>query len=185
MGAILPEGAPTSLSLVVPLPRPAGDKLYAAGYLASRSVAHQEMNVVAGHDVVQNAESVAFARLVYPPYPRLPISGELQKELLAMAALRDVPNVAGKVVTIGARHELSPLNAPFQARKGPSKPSKGTDSERISSVPGQLQRSDPDRRVAAVRPRSEFRSDDQTITWYWSRVSQNVTTRTRSPHLMT
>jgi len=47
-----------------------------------------------------------------------------------MAALRDVPDVAGKVVAIGAWHELSPLDAPFQARKGPSKPLRGADSER-------------------------------------------------------
>src|SRR3990172_3108390 len=100
--AILPEGPPASLSLVVTLPRPAGDELQAAGNLALRSVANQEMNVVAGNGVVQDAEPVAFARLVQPPHPRSPVSGELQKELLAMAALRDVPDVAGKVVAIGA-----------------------------------------------------------------------------------
>src|SRR4030042_295407 len=44
--AILPEGPPASLSLVVPLPRLAGDELQAAGYLAPRSVADQEMNKV-------------------------------------------------------------------------------------------------------------------------------------------
>src|SRR4030042_5282692 len=80
--AVLPEGPPASLSLVVILSRPAGDELQAACNLAPRSVAHQEMNVVAGNGVVQDAEPVAFAGLVRAPYPRSPISGELQKELL-------------------------------------------------------------------------------------------------------
>ena len=73
---------------------------------------------------------MALARRVQPLYPRSPISGELQKELLAMAALRDVPDVASKVVAICAWHELSPLDTLFQARKGPSKPLRGADSER-------------------------------------------------------
>ena len=55
-------------------------------------------------------------------------------------------HVADKGVVIGLWHPRFPLDALLHARKGPSKPSHGAHSERLSSFPAQLQRSDLDHR---------------------------------------
>jgi hypothetical protein len=39
----------------------------------------------------------------------LPIAGEAQQELLAMAAMRDVPDLPGNSMTMGARHQPSSM----------------------------------------------------------------------------
>ena len=53
------------------------------------------MHVVAGGDVVQHAEAMAFAGLVKPAAPVAAIAGEAQQELAFVAAKGDVPDVAG------------------------------------------------------------------------------------------
>jgi hypothetical protein len=105
------------LSLVVPLPDRAGDELHALGDLAPRPGAHQEMNVIAGDDVVEDAEPGALACFVQPPHSRPAIPGELQKKQLAMTALGDVPDVAGKAMTISAWHDSFLLIQPISAQK--------------------------------------------------------------------
>jgi len=64
------------------------------------------MTVVAGGGVVQDAQAVTLARRVEPIDLRPPVAAELQQELALMTPMRQVPNITGKIVTIGARHQL-------------------------------------------------------------------------------
>jgi hypothetical protein len=53
-----------------------------------------------GGGAVQDAQAATLAHLVEPIDPRPPIATELQQELALMTAMRKVPDITGKIVTI-------------------------------------------------------------------------------------
>jgi hypothetical protein len=125
--AILPKGPVAMLAIVVRLCGPTGQQLQAAGDLTAPLVAHQQMHVIGGDDVVEHAEPVALARRVQPADPGAPIAREAQQELLAMAAVREVPDVVRQMMAMGARHGLSSLRAVLWARNRRAKPAGDPD----------------------------------------------------------
>jgi len=66
----------------------------------------EQMTVVAGGGVVQDTQAVPLARLIEPIDPRPPVATELQQELALMTPMRQVLDITGKMVTIGARHRF-------------------------------------------------------------------------------
>jgi hypothetical protein len=63
---------------------------------------------IGSDDIVQDAQTIAFARLVEPVQPLFAVPGEFQKELLFVAAVGDMPDVSGKEMSIGSWHALPP-----------------------------------------------------------------------------
>jgi hypothetical protein len=104
--AVLPKCTEALLALIVGLRRTTGHKLHRRGNLALAPIPHQQMHVVAGDDVVQDAESVAPPRLEQPRQPAATIPPGLQQEIAAMAALGDVPDLAGQEYAVGTWHVL-------------------------------------------------------------------------------
>jgi hypothetical protein len=68
------------------------------------------MNMVCGHNVIQDTQAEPFFGLVKPVQPATPIGLKSQQELFLVAALSDVPNLASDKMTISARHDLPPWN---------------------------------------------------------------------------
>lgn len=62
-----------------------------------------------------------FASLKQPLTPSPPVTDEFEQELLAMAAMGDVPDVAGERMTIRAGHGVAPLEHRFERENGPFK----------------------------------------------------------------
>ena len=60
--------------------------------------------MVAGDLVVEHAEIETLAGLEEPGHPQAPVARELQQEVSAVAAMSEVPDVAGQVESIGAGH---------------------------------------------------------------------------------
>ena len=61
----------------------------------------EQMAVVAGDS---DAQTETRTRLLEPINPRPPIPPELQQELALMTPVRQMPDIAGKIVTIGTWH---------------------------------------------------------------------------------
>ena len=70
-------------------------------------VARQQMDVVGADGVVEDAQTASLAGRIQPSDPVLAIPSELQQELLAVAAVGDVPDVLRKMM--GMARGLVPL----------------------------------------------------------------------------
>jgi hypothetical protein len=119
--AVLPERSEPLLASIVRLPRAAFEELHARCHLAASPIAHHEMHVIAGDDVIQHTQAVAHARLVEPSRPQPPVAAESQQELPAVAAMGEVPHMTGLPVAIRARHRHSSAQTSFSAPKMKSK----------------------------------------------------------------
>jgi hypothetical protein len=103
----------TSFALVVSLGAASGHQLHTAGDLALSAITDQEMDMVRRNDVIQNTKPIAFLGLKQPMAPTVSISGEFQQKLLFVAAVGNVPDVAGQEMTIGAWHQAFSLKRCF------------------------------------------------------------------------
>ena len=101
---VFPERPASPRALVEALPGAASDQLQPGRNLIPAAIEHQQVHVVAGHLVVEDAKSKTLPRLVQPAHPRAPIPRELQQELSAMAARRQVPDLAGDSMAVRTRH---------------------------------------------------------------------------------
>jgi hypothetical protein len=78
--------------------------LHATGNLRILAVLYQQVNVIAGSNVIQHREAIAFSRLEQPVLPALAIPFKLKQELPIMASMGDVPDGAWNVEAISSWH---------------------------------------------------------------------------------
>lgn len=64
------------------------------------------MHMVRGHHIVQYAQMIALPGFEKPPPIPLSVPVEFQQKLLLVTAVREVPRVAGYIVSIRSRHTL-------------------------------------------------------------------------------
>lgn len=109
MIAILPESPLSRLALIVFLGDSAGNKLHAPGDFSPTEVFQQEMDVIAGSNVIQDAEAVSFLGFEKPTDLAPAVGGKLEQEILLMTAMGDMPDMAWQKVTTCSRHFPLPL----------------------------------------------------------------------------
>jgi len=121
---VLPESTFSLLPLIIFLPRPSCYQLYGFRDDISFSVvSYQEMDVVGGHHVIQNAQTKAFPGLEKPSQPSPSVPGKLQQKFFLMAAMGNVPDNPRNVMPICSWHfHTSFLKRPFSWQKRQSKP---------------------------------------------------------------
>jgi hypothetical protein len=66
------------------------------------------VNVVGGYGVVEHAEPEAVLGLEEPVKVMLTIAGEFEEKSFLMTAVRNVPDMTGQKVAVGAGHRCSP-----------------------------------------------------------------------------
>jgi hypothetical protein len=103
--AVFPECSSSGFPLVVFLCSPSRNQLHALGDRRVCGIPNQQMNVIAGGDVVQNAQSVSLGRLKQPEFPAQAVAFKLQQKLSAMTAMGDMPYATGNIESIGSGHE--------------------------------------------------------------------------------
>jgi hypothetical protein len=112
--AALPKCALSRFPLIVLLGHPTSDQPHASWDFSMAQVFYQQVNMIAGCDVVQDGQAIAFTRLKQPVLPAQPIAFKLQEELPIMTSVSDVPDGARQVIAIGSRHDdglrLDPTN---------------------------------------------------------------------------
>ena len=108
--AILPESTIALFSLIKLLSGPASDQLKALRYGIDVIINDQKMNMIGSGRKIQHLKTKALFRLKKPVAPTLPILGELQQELLFMAAMSNVPYLPWYMMPVSSRHVLG---APF------------------------------------------------------------------------
>ena len=118
--AVLPECAASPFAPVVLLSGPSGDELHAAGDLAIATILNQHVDVIRRNDVVQHAQPETFSGLVQPVNPAPSIAGKLEQELALVAAVGQMPDVAGDEAAVGAGHDGSSLNQSIRPENGHS-----------------------------------------------------------------
>jgi hypothetical protein len=79
-------------------------QLQRARYLVSPLVRAKQVNVVAGGYVIQNGQAIAPLCLKKPVSPAAPVAHELQEKLSLMAAMSDMPDVAGAEDAVSSGH---------------------------------------------------------------------------------
>jgi hypothetical protein len=66
------------------------------------------VDVIGSDGVVENIQPIALLRLEQPLNPSLPVPRKLEKKLLLMAPVRNVPDLPWDVMTVGSRHLVAP-----------------------------------------------------------------------------
>ena len=66
------------------------------------------MDVIGRDHVVQHAQSESLARLVKPMHIVASVASELQKKFALVAAMSEMPDMAGQEVAVGTRHRFLP-----------------------------------------------------------------------------
>ena len=102
--AILPESATPFLPRIELLSHSSLYKLQRTGYLIASLVRAKQVNMIAGHNVIQDGQAVTPLRFEEPVPPAATVPQELQQELPLMTAMRDVPDVARAENTVGSGH---------------------------------------------------------------------------------
>src|SRR5574341_993635 len=94
-------------ALIVFLGRASRDELHRAGDLASSLIPDQEMNIVGRDDVIEHTQPKPFRGLKQPLPPAPAVTREFQEKRTLMTPVRDMPDVMGKKIAMGARHDAS------------------------------------------------------------------------------
>ncbi len=111
MIAIFPVCSLAMLSSVVLLPRVASYQLYGRwDTVFATGIFHQKVHMVGSDRIIQYCNSKPLSGLIQPVNVTLAITGKLQKELLFMAAVRQMPYVPWFVMSICPRHGCSAMN---------------------------------------------------------------------------
>jgi hypothetical protein len=93
--AVFPECALTCLSAVVLLRRSPGYQLHTVQSDAFGPVQKEQVNLVGGDYLIEDAQTEALARLEQPPQAVKSIASELEQEFAAMTAVSNVPDKTG------------------------------------------------------------------------------------------
>jgi hypothetical protein len=102
--SILPKSPATLLARVKLLSDSSLYQLQRARYLVSPLVCAKQVNVIAGGYVIQNGQAIAPFCLKKPVSPAAPVAHEFQEKLSLMAAMRDMPDVAGAEDAVSSGH---------------------------------------------------------------------------------
>jgi hypothetical protein len=136
MVTIFPKGTLTTFPGIVLLARSPGDQLDQIGNLVlSSPVPDDDVDMVRGNRVVQDLDRKPFTGLIQPMLVALTGSSEFEQEFPFVAAVSNMPDVAGQKKSIRSWHGNSPSNIhiadaeiykPFFAPKnGAIRPSQG------------------------------------------------------------
>jgi hypothetical protein len=69
------------------------------------------VNVIGGHRVIEYDKPITLLRLKKPPQPSAAVSGKLEKKLLLMASMGNMPDVAVYVMSSCSSPSLPPFVA--------------------------------------------------------------------------
>jgi hypothetical protein len=108
MIAIFPECPLAALSQIESLGRSAGNQLY--GFrddIVPAVVPDEEVNVIGGDRVIQNAQAETLPGLIKPGNPPLPVFCEFEQEFFFVAPMGNMPHVSGKEMSVCPRHPQS------------------------------------------------------------------------------
>ncbi len=103
---ILPECSVSALAAIVPVAGTALDELHARGELIFPAVADEQLDLVAGDRVVEDAQPEAAPCVEQPVLPGGTVAGELEEKLPAVAAVGEMPHISWLVVSVRSWHEL-------------------------------------------------------------------------------
>jgi len=73
--------------------------------------------VIGVHCEIEHAQAVTLLRLKKPLEPPTPVSGKLEKELLLVTPMGNMPDVAGYVMSVCSRHKAIFLRRHFRGQK--------------------------------------------------------------------
>jgi len=111
MIAIFPVCSLAMLSSVVLLPRVARYQLHGRrNTVFAPGIFHQKVHVVGSDTIIQYCNSKPLSGLIQPMNVTLTITAKLQKELLFMAAVCQMPYEPWYVMSICPRHGCSTMN---------------------------------------------------------------------------
>jgi hypothetical protein len=92
MIAILPVGSLPTLPLIEFLTGPSCDQLDRFGYDASIPIIpDKKVNVITSHGIIEHPKAVTLLGLKKPLEPPTAVSGKLEKELLLMSSMSNLP----------------------------------------------------------------------------------------------
>ncbi len=99
------------LSSVVLLPRVARYQLHGRrDIVLAPGIIHQKVDMIGSDRIIQDCNSKPLSGLIQPVNVTLTITSKLQKELLLMATVRQMPYVPWYVMSICPRHGCSAMN---------------------------------------------------------------------------
>jgi len=120
----------------------AGDRIDTGDMPVTASERNQRVDAIGDRDAVERAQPVTLAPLEQPVRPVPAVTAKLQESFATMAAVGDVPDVAGQEMTV--RAGMAPfLERNFQAGKWDSKRKEYTGTNGLVST---------DQTVTKVRP---------------------------------
>jgi hypothetical protein len=119
--SILPKGSLPRFSLVVFLRGAPRNELHALGNNVRACVLDQQVDMIGRDHVIEYAQTKALLGFEKPMEITATITRELQEKFSLMTAVRDMPDVSGQEVAVGAWHRSSFLEAHFHAQKQHSK----------------------------------------------------------------
>jgi hypothetical protein len=105
---VFPKRTPPPFSPVVLLADARSNQLYAAGYASPLGFPDQQVDMVAGYDVIEYRKTVPRSRLKQPIAPARSIALELQQKLPIVTAVRNMPNESRNIKAVGPGHEIRP-----------------------------------------------------------------------------
>ena len=71
-------------------------------------VLYEQVNVIGRDHVIQHTQPESLARFVEPAHIVISITGELQEKVPLVAAMSQMPDLAGREMAVGTRHPFAP-----------------------------------------------------------------------------
>ena len=143
MVAVLPKCTFAAFSPVKLLGRLPCNKLHTLPYRICCSIHCQQVDMIGCDRVIENVQPVALPGLEQPLKPALSVQSELEKELLLMAPMGNVPDLARNVMTVCSWHAASSLKRPSSTLNVHSKPKYRPNNNGISFCFNGIGWSDP------------------------------------------
>ena len=97
------------MSSVVLLRSLTGDELDAARNGAFLRVLYEQVNVIGSDHVIQHTQPESLPRFVEPAQVVVSITGKPEEKVSLVAAMSQVPDMAGQEMAIGTRHRFAPV----------------------------------------------------------------------------
>jgi hypothetical protein len=64
----------------------------------------KQMDMVCGDDIIENTEALTFLGLIKPVMPASSVFVKIEKELLSLASMGDVPDATRNIMSMSSRH---------------------------------------------------------------------------------
>ncbi len=116
---VFPECPFSFFPLVEFLSGSTGDKFDGIGYcLAVRIICYKQMNVIGCDRIIENYQAISLPGFIKPRQPSAPVFGELKQEFPFMAAVPNVPNLPGDIVSFCSCHGYNAVFGPKKCNIG-------------------------------------------------------------------